>query len=124
MGDEVFLTGFRDDVPDVLAASDVLVLPSFREGTPRVITEAMASGLPVVATDIAGIPEQVLDGESGYLISTGDSEGLRERLQKLADAPHYASEWRTEDLERVGSNPQYKRWLKSLDSVYQTLLME
>ncbi|AKH97419.1 glycosyltransferase family 4 protein [Halanaeroarchaeum sulfurireducens] len=83
LSDQVFLTGFRDDVPRVLATSDVLVLPSFREGTPRVITEAMASGLPVVATDIAGIPEQVEDGENGYLIPTGDSEALADRLERL-----------------------------------------
>jgi len=83
LSDRVFLTGYRDDVPRVLAASDVLVLPSYREGTPRVITEAMASGLPVVATDIAGIPEQVEDGESGYLIPTGDAAALAGRLNKL-----------------------------------------
>ncbi|MFB6178303.1 MAG: glycosyltransferase family 4 protein [Halorientalis sp.] len=80
---DVFMTGYRDDVPNVLAASDVLALPSFREGTPRVITEAMASGLPVVATDIAGVPEQVEDGENGYLIPTGDADALAERLSTL-----------------------------------------
>lgn len=83
LSDRVFLTGYRDDIPQILAASDVLVLPSFREGTPRVITEAMASGLPVVATDIAGIPEQVIDGESGYLIPPGDEHALADRLREL-----------------------------------------
>jgi glycosyltransferase involved in cell wall biosynthesis len=81
--DSVFLTGYRDDIPNVLAASDILTLPSFREGTPRVITEAMASGLPVVATDIAGIPEQVEDGESGYLVPVGDPNALADRLSRL-----------------------------------------
>ncbi|MBX0296641.1 glycosyltransferase family 4 protein [Haloarcula nitratireducens] len=83
LSDTVFLTGFRTDIPNVLAASDILVLPSFREGTPRVITEAMASGLPVVATDIAGIPEQVENGETGYLIPTGDPNALADRLEEL-----------------------------------------
>jgi glycosyltransferase involved in cell wall biosynthesis len=85
--DTVFLLGYRADVPRVLAASDVLVLPSYREGTPRVITEAMASGLPVVATNIAGIPEQVSDGESGYLIPTGDPDALAARLAELLADP-------------------------------------
>jgi glycosyltransferase involved in cell wall biosynthesis len=83
LSERVFLTGYRDDIPAVLAASDVLVLPSFREGTPRVITEAMASSLPVIATDIAGIPEQVVDGTTGYLIPTGNSEILANRLEEL-----------------------------------------
>jgi glycosyltransferase involved in cell wall biosynthesis len=67
----------------VLAASDVLVLPSFREGTPRVITEAMASGLLVVATDIAGISEQVVDDENGFLTPTEDAGTLGERMEEL-----------------------------------------
>lgn len=83
LDDCVFMTGYRDDVPRVLAASDIFALPSFWEGTPRVILEAMASGLPVVATDIAGIPEQVVEGETGYLVEPGDSAALAERLEQL-----------------------------------------
>lgn len=87
LSDRVFLTGYRGDVPRILAASDILVLPSFREGTPRVITEAMASGIPVIATDIAGIPEQVDDGETGYLIPPGDPDALADRLNNLLSDP-------------------------------------
>lgn len=83
----VSLLGYRDDVPVVLARADVLVLPSYREGTPRVITEAMAAGLPVVSTAIAGIPEQVLDGETGYLVEPGDVDALTGRLRELVDEP-------------------------------------
>jgi glycosyltransferase involved in cell wall biosynthesis len=123
LSDQVFLTGFREDVPRVLAASDVLVLPSFREGTPRVITEAMASGLPVVATDIAGIPEQVVDGENGYLIPTGDSEALADRLKRLlADAE--LREWLgargTERADRFS----VETMINELDGLYQELLAE
>lgn len=85
--DGVSLLGYRDDVPAVMARSDVLVLPSYREGTPRVITEAMASGLPVVSTDIAGIPDQVADDETGYLIEPGDVDALVEALRALIDDP-------------------------------------
>lgn len=101
LADSVFLLGYRDDVPAVLAASDVLALPSYREGTPRVIAEAMASGLPVVATDIAGIPEQVVDGESGYLISTGDSEALSNRLDELLAAPELREQLGQRGCERA-----------------------
>ncbi|MFB6298257.1 MAG: glycosyltransferase family 4 protein [Salinirussus sp.] len=81
--DRVSLLGYREDVPRLLAASDVFVLPSFREGTPRVITEAMASGLPVVATSIAGIPEQVDDGETGLLVPPGDPAALADCIERL-----------------------------------------
>ncbi|MDL0145386.1 glycosyltransferase family 4 protein [Halobacterium salinarum] len=119
--EDVFLVGFRDDVPRVLAASDILVLPSFREGTPRVITEAMASGLPVVATDIAGVPEQVVDSENGYLIPTGDSLALAERLHTLIGG--------AELQDRMGANNRERSemfseegMLSAIDSVYEQVI--
>ena len=62
-----------------LAAADVFCLPSFAEGVPVVLMEAMAAGLPVVATQIMGIPELVRDGESGLLVPPGRPEPLRGR---------------------------------------------
>ncbi|TKX86566.1 glycosyltransferase family 1 protein [Halorubrum sp. SS5] len=83
LSDSVFCLGYRTDIPQLLAASDVLVLPSYREGTPRVISEALASGTPVVATQIAGIPEQVTDDETGLLIEPGDIDGLVNAIDTL-----------------------------------------
>lgn len=77
------LLGYREDVPELLNITDVLVLPSYREGTPRVITEARAAGLPVVSTNIAGIPEQINDGTNGYLVTPGDVPTLAARLEEL-----------------------------------------
>lgn len=85
--DIVTVHGYQDDIPSVMSTADVLVLPSYREGTPRVITEARAAGLPVVATNIAGIPEMVRDGETGYLVSPGDVNALRDRLEELVRSP-------------------------------------
>lgn len=121
LSDRVFLTGYRDDVPRILAASDVLVLPSFREGTPRVITEAMASGLPVVATDIAGIPEQVLDDENGYLVPTGDAPAVRERLGELVADSELRERMGERGLERV-EEFSAEAMVGQLDGVYRNLL--
>ncbi|SHG37513.1 glycosyltransferase family 4 protein [Halobaculum gomorrense] len=121
LSEQVFLTGFRDDVPRILAASDVLVLPSFREGTPRVITEAMASGLPVVATDIAGIPEQVEDEENGYLVSTGDAAALAARMGELvgdSELRERMGECGLEYVERFS----VESMVEELDGVYRKLL--
>ena len=121
LSEQVFLTGFRDDVPRVLAASDVLVLPSFREGTPRVITEAMASGLPVVATDIAGIPEQIEDGENGFLIPTEDSEALAARMGELAGHSELRERMGERGLERA-ERFSVASMVEKLDQVYGELL--
>jgi len=92
LDDVVTLLGYRDDMPAQMAAADVFVLPSYREGTPRVITEALAAGTPVVSTRIAGIPEQVREGETGYLVDPGDVEALADRLGRLlADSDERAT---------------------------------
>lgn len=77
------LLGYRTDVPDLLQASDVFVLPSHREGMPRSIIEAMLTGLPVVATNIRGSRELVIDGETGILVPVGATNDLSATLQKL-----------------------------------------
>lgn len=79
------ITGFREDVPDLLAAMDVHVLCSRRESFGLVIIEAMTAGVPVVATRVGGIPEIVEHGVTGLLHESGDAEGLREALAALAE---------------------------------------
>lgn len=120
----VTLLGFRADIPRVLAAGDLLVLPSYREGMPRVITEAMAAGLPVIATDIAGIPDQVVDGETGYLIRTGDPDALRDRIAALA-----ADRGRREEMGEAGQRRAKARFsaaemVERTRAVYEELLGE
>jgi glycosyltransferase involved in cell wall biosynthesis len=83
------LTGFVEHtaVPAVLASLDVLVLPSAYEEMGSVLTEAMASGLPVVASDVGGIPEVVRHGETGLLVPPGDVDALATALDRLAADP-------------------------------------
>ena len=79
--------GYRDDVPELLRAADIFVLPSHREGMPRSIIEAMLTGLPVVATDIRGSREEVVDGETGLLVPIGDAQSIAGAVNRLiADA--------------------------------------
>jgi glycosyltransferase involved in cell wall biosynthesis len=68
----------------LIAAADVFCLPSYREGLPLAVCEAMLSGRPVVATPVGGIPEIVSDGESGFLVRPGDSDALAARLRTIA----------------------------------------
>lgn len=76
--------GHRDDVPALLRAADVFVLPTYREGLPRSVIEAMASGLPVVTTDIPACRELVRPSETGTLVRARDATALAEALALLA----------------------------------------
>lgn len=89
MGKAVQFTGSlsQDDVAAQLAMCDALVLPSFAEGVPVVLMEAMAAGLPVVATRVAGVPELVEDGVSGLLVPPGDRDALGSALLAIARDP-------------------------------------
>ena len=86
----VHLAGNRRDVSDLLAASDLFVLPSLWEGLPMALLEAMASGLPVVATRVSGSAQVVVDGESGLLVPAADVERLSEAIGTLLDDPDLA----------------------------------
>ncbi|MEX0744690.1 MAG: glycosyltransferase family 4 protein [Phycisphaeraceae bacterium] len=83
----VQFVGYRssDEVGELLRQTDVFVLPSFAEGVPVVLMEAMATGLPVVATRIAGVAELVTDGVSGHLVAPGDAPSLADRVAELLD---------------------------------------
>jgi glycosyltransferase involved in cell wall biosynthesis len=81
------LLGRRDDVPRLLAGMDVHVLPSYREGYPRVVMEAAAMGVPSVATDIRGCREAVVDGVTGLLYPRGDVAALTTLLRDLVADP-------------------------------------
>jgi glycosyltransferase involved in cell wall biosynthesis len=83
LSDRVELLGARGNVSELLARSDVFVLSSRSEGFPVSILEAMAAGLPVVATDVGGVAEAVVDGETGILVPAADPEALAAALEKL-----------------------------------------
>ncbi len=87
LGDSIMFLGHRDDIPDLLAAADIVTLPSFYEGLPYAISEAMAASLPVIATRVGGIPEMIEDPASGLLIERGDASALAACLVRLADDP-------------------------------------
>lgn len=83
----VELWGFRRDMPQVLAEADIVCLPSYREGLPKALLEAMAAGLPCVTADVPGCREAVRDGENGWLVPPRDSKALAQALRLLIENP-------------------------------------
>ncbi len=85
--DRVIFAGQRSNIPQLLAASDLFVLPTLTEALPTVLAEAMAARLPIIASAVGGVPEMVLDGESGILLPIGDSKALAAAcISLVADA--------------------------------------
>ncbi len=86
----VLLPGARNDVPRYVAAMDVFALSSSMEGLPLAVLEAMAAGLPVVATAVGGLPNLIDDGQTGFLVPPGDENAMRDRLRALRADPALA----------------------------------
>ncbi|GBQ06620.1 glycosyltransferase [Saccharibacter floricola DSM 15669] len=87
LGSRLRVFGARDDVVRFMQAADLFVLPSFFEGLPMVIVEAMLCGLPVVASDIPGPQEQIVTGETGWLVPAGDSLALARAIAWMIHHP-------------------------------------
>ena len=85
LADAVEFLGYRYDVPELTAAADVAVLTSVKEGIPRALMQAAAVGVPVVATDVKGTREVVVNAQTGFLVPLGDAEALADRLGRLLD---------------------------------------
>jgi glycosyltransferase involved in cell wall biosynthesis len=121
MRDSLF-PGYQEDVGPFFAAFDVFVLPSGNEGTPVTAIEALASGCPVVATRVGGVPDVVTDGEDGFLVEPGDVEELAARLAQLANDPDLRGRMGAAGRERMRSRYAVDRLIDDIDRLYRDLL--
>lgn len=103
LGGSLILTGYRRDVPALLAAFDLFALPSYREGMPYALLEAMASALPVVATDIRGCREEVADGVTGLLVPPRDVEALAGAIVEILSSADRGARMGAAGRERIVS---------------------
>ncbi len=123
LAERVHLLGLRRDVPELLRAFDVLALTSRWEGLPRVFPQAMAAGLPIVATRVDGAVEAVVDGETGWLVDVGDRAGLAARLLGLAEDPGLARSMGESGRARV-EEFSAARMARQLEELYERLARE
>lgn len=120
--DLVTLTGWRDDVANLMAAADVYAMPSTEEPFGLVFCEAMAMKLPVVALDDGGTPEVVVDGETGLLSAEGDVHGLTANLAKVLLDPEYRAALGAAGRKRVEIHFTTARFGRDLAALYDRLV--
>ena len=119
---EVFLLGMRRDVQDWLPHCDLFVLPSVWEGVSVALLEAMAAGLPVIATACGGTPEIVQDGISGKLVSHGDPVALSRAIIQLLDSEKLRSQMGGAGRQRVNADFRIDQTVDKLSRLYLRLL--
>lgn len=120
----VHFLGQRMDVPDILSASDILILPSDMEALPTVLIEAGAGGLPCVSSDVGGASEIVKDGETGILIPPRNPEALANAIQRLLDDPVKAKEMGRRARETVLQRFTLPQQANALATLYETVVAE
>jgi glycosyltransferase involved in cell wall biosynthesis len=122
LGDSVVWLGYQEDLKRLYSRMSVFLLPSRSEGLPNVVLEAMALGLPVVATAVGGVPEVVTDGRSGFLTSSEDVEGLARRVADLLEDEPLRQRLAQDALHDVRSRFSLGARLSALEQIYREVL--
>ncbi|TDQ37653.1 glycosyltransferase family 4 protein [Aureibacillus halotolerans] len=122
--DQVLFTGNINNIPRVLQLSDVVVLTSFKEGIPRILMEAMAYSKPIVATDVIGTNELVIDNYNGYLTPTDNVKFFGERLIKLLTDESIRTQFGENAFTRIKSEYTELIVVERIKEVYSTLSQE
>jgi glycosyltransferase involved in cell wall biosynthesis len=119
---QIRLLGARVDACALLTGLDLLVLPSRDEGMPNIVLEAMAAGLPVVATRVGGVPDIVQDGVTGILVRPQDDEGLASAIERLAQNPQKRLQMVDAGRTRVAKDFPLSSMVDGYDQLYRGLL--
>lgn len=123
LGDRVKFMGARDhdEIAQILQLADIFVLPSLWEGMPMAIMEAMAAGLPVIATDVGGTGELVVQGETGLLVRAGDVVGLAREIARLLDDPELRRHLGARGRERITREFSLDKTVREYEALYEEL---
>jgi glycosyltransferase involved in cell wall biosynthesis len=120
--DNVRFLGFRNDIPDLLAASDLFTLPSLTEGLPLSVLEAMSHCLPIVATRVGGIPELVTHGTDGLLVPANDDAALAEAMADLINNPEKRHAFGEAGRRRALADFSFEKMTDAYFDLYEDLI--
>jgi len=120
--ENVIFTGYRDDVANLMASIDILAFPTLKESFGRSAIEAMAHAKPVVASNVGGVPEIVIDGKTGTLVPPGSPEKLADGLLELINDKKKREDMGNEGLRVVREKFDIKDMMNRIENAYKTLL--
>ena len=122
IGRHLIFAGFRKDIKQILSAIDMLVIPSVLEGFPIITLEGMAMTKPIIATNIDGIKEQIIDGKTGILIPHKDPSAIAEAILKLSKDEQCAQNIGWEARKRVEKEFSLEKMVNTTEQIYQSLI--
>lgn len=122
LADRIVWTGQRSDVPELMAAMDLCVMPSLEESLPLVLLEAMAAGLPVVGTTVGGIPECVVPEETGLLVPPADPHALAQAMIALLADPDRRRRFGEAGRQRVRNHFSCQSQVAAIEAAFQQVL--
>ena len=122
LADRIVFAGYVADTRQVYAAADILLMPSRFEGLPMTLLEAMAMGLPVVASKLDGIAEVIEDGREGFLIESNDTHGFVERCAALLENPAKSSEVAANARAKIEARFSVERMTSAVEAIYDQFL--
>jgi glycosyltransferase involved in cell wall biosynthesis len=122
LADRIIFAGYVADTRQVYAATDILLMPSRFEGLPMTLLEAMAMGLPVVASKLDGIAEVIQDGREGFLIDSNDTQGFVERCAAVLENPANSSELATNARAKIEAHFSVERMTSAVEAIYDQFL--
>jgi glycosyltransferase involved in cell wall biosynthesis len=122
LGERVHLLGIRRDIPELLSNLDLFILPSFSETFGIAVAEALLAGIPVIATQVGGIPEITCGDRFAHLVEPGDAQGLRAAILDVMEQPELAKQRAEKAREYIRVNFSVENVIKKQDQVYQEIL--
>jgi glycosyltransferase involved in cell wall biosynthesis len=124
LAEKIVFTGFRREVAPLISMFDLAVLPSFFEGMGRVLLEAMAMGIPVIGSNVGGIPDLVRHGSEGLLVPPGDPSVLASAIRSLIHQPRRAKQMGRAGVRRVTETFSAQKMVREIEQVYLNALTE
>lgn len=124
IGDSITFTGMVDDPAPALACCDVFSLPSYREGMPISLLEAMSMGIPCIATDIRGCREEVVDGETGFLVPVKNAKALADKMAWMLQNQNAAAKMGGRGRQRILHHFEISQVVSDQVRIYEKLLTE
>ncbi len=121
---DVFLLGYRDDIPMLLRNSDVFILPSIDEGMPMALLEAIASKIPVVATQVGDIPKLIAHEKTGFIVNIKDVNSLSEGISCVLEHPEQSSEMAENAYEELQEKYSSSSMYRQYDVVYNKYFLK